>query len=103
MPFEFKVHRDNSLEPESCLVSKSSLPGRVETMEAPSQPNDSARSGKFRELSSKDKGKQDKVCRLAAYWQSRPEMGRLSSGAITIVQSSWAKGTEESYGLGFRY
>ena len=30
-------------------------------------------------------------------------MGRLSNGAVQTLLKSWAEGTEESYGLGYRY
>ena len=48
-------------------------------------------------------GRQDQVRRLAAFRQGRPEVGGLSAGAQQTLQSSWARATKTSYGLGFRY
>merc|ERR1712030_83644 len=52
---------------------------------------------------SKQQGEQDEIRRLAAYRTGRPQVRGLSIGAEQIIQSSWAKNTKETYGLGFRY
>ena len=48
-------------------------------------------------------GRQDKICRMEAFRIGRPQIGELSAGALETLQSSWAKNTQEYYGLGFRY
>ena len=53
--------------------------------------------------SHQQQGRQDKIRRLEAYRFGRPQVGELSAGALETLQSSWAKNTQECYGLGFRY
>ena len=73
------------------------------TCEVTSQSQNGGGSGGLNLRSKNPIWGQDKVRRMEAFWRGRPQLGQLSVGARSVVQSSWASTTQENYGMGFRY
>ena len=103
MQQKYKVHCDKSMEEDSSLVSKSTVFVHVSSPQTTDAGENGAGPSSSNNSSREQIRRKDKIRRLEAYWRGRPETGRLSNGAVQTLLKSWAEGTEESYGLGFRY
>ena len=99
MQSENALHCDKSMETKGPVLT----PGQDPPCEVTTQSQDSAGCGGFNLRPKNPIWRQDKVCRMEVFWRGRPQLGRLSVGACSMVQSSWACTTQENYGLGFRY
>ena len=94
---------DNSVETSFNVVSEGSSPVPRGSSQTPSKS--AAHSGSSRVImhAQNTLWKGDEIRRVEAFWWGRRSGGRLSIGAQSIIQSSWAKGTKSVYGLGYRY
>ena len=98
-----QIHCHDTLETQSTVVLQGCQSVSTAAGEAACPQSDGLVSGRVPEHPQHSHRKVDQVCRLDAYRQGRPEVGGLSPGALSTLQQSWAKATQESYGLGFRY
>ena len=103
MQKEYNLHRDKSVEEGPSLVSEGLVTVHVPSHQTANSLKDGPGFGNTNDSSREQIRRKDKIRRLEAFWRGRPEMGRLSDGAFQTLLKSWAEGTEESYGLGFRY
>ena len=103
MPSEFGIYNGDSLESQINVVQQGNELGHGRTSETPSKLGDGGGFGRIKNKTLYSKRKEHKVCRMEAFWQTRPESRELSTGALRTIQSSWAKGTQDCYGMGFQY
>ena len=103
MQQEYNIHCDKPVVQGSSVVSESIVSVNVSSHQTTSLQEDCDGFGDSEYSSREQIRRNDKVRRLEAYRRGRPEIGRLSDGAVQTLLKSWAEGTEESYGLGYRY
>ena len=94
---------DNSLETSLNMVSESFASVPRVSYETTSRSSPHSRPGRVLVQANNTLWEGDEIRRVEAFWWGRRQSGRLSSGAQSIIQSSWAKGTKSVYGLGYRY